>query len=98
MEYWALSFASRSLDCPDPRALAAFYADLLGIRVNEDSENWGGHRLFRPPWIPGASATGWEAFSRRPGGVPSAGCRRARGRRPPGMRPRRWPCWSAVRW
>lgn len=28
------------LDCPDPRALAAFYAELLGMRVNEDSENW----------------------------------------------------------
>lgn len=28
------------LDCPDPRALAAFYAAVLGMRVNEDSENW----------------------------------------------------------
>jgi catechol 2,3-dioxygenase-like lactoylglutathione lyase family enzyme len=28
------------LDCPDPRALAAFYAAILGMRVNEDSENW----------------------------------------------------------
>jgi catechol 2,3-dioxygenase-like lactoylglutathione lyase family enzyme len=27
-------------DCPDPRALAAFYAELLGMRVNEDSEDW----------------------------------------------------------
>ncbi len=24
------------LDCPDPRALAAFYAELLGMQVNED--------------------------------------------------------------
>ena len=24
------------LDCPDPRALARFYADLLGMRINED--------------------------------------------------------------
>src|SRR3954469_1599365 len=23
------------LDCPDPRALAAFYAEVLGMRVNE---------------------------------------------------------------
>ena len=23
-------------DCPDPRALAAFYAEVLGMRVNED--------------------------------------------------------------
>ena len=27
-------------DCPDPRALAAFYAAVLGMRVNEDSEDW----------------------------------------------------------
>jgi catechol 2,3-dioxygenase-like lactoylglutathione lyase family enzyme len=27
-------------DCPDPRALAAFYATVLGMRVNEDSEDW----------------------------------------------------------
>jgi catechol 2,3-dioxygenase-like lactoylglutathione lyase family enzyme len=28
------------LDCPDPRALAAFYAAVLGMRVNEESEEW----------------------------------------------------------
>jgi catechol 2,3-dioxygenase-like lactoylglutathione lyase family enzyme len=28
------------LDCPDPRALAAFYADVLGMQVNEDSDDW----------------------------------------------------------
>ena len=28
------------LDCPDPRALAAFYAEILGMRVNEDSGDW----------------------------------------------------------
>ena len=28
------------LDCPDPRALAAFYAEILGMRINEDSEDW----------------------------------------------------------
>jgi len=27
-------------DCPDPRALAAFYAAVLGMRVNEDYEDW----------------------------------------------------------
>jgi catechol 2,3-dioxygenase-like lactoylglutathione lyase family enzyme len=27
-------------DCPDPHALAAFYAEVLGMRVNEDHENW----------------------------------------------------------
>ena len=28
------------LDCPDPRALAAFYAEVLGMQVNEDSGDW----------------------------------------------------------
>jgi catechol 2,3-dioxygenase-like lactoylglutathione lyase family enzyme len=28
------------LDCPDPRALAAFYAQVLRMRVNEDGEDW----------------------------------------------------------
>lgn len=28
------------LDCLDPRALAAFYAKVLGMRVNENSEDW----------------------------------------------------------
>lgn len=28
------------LDCPDPRALAAFYAEILGMRINEDHEDW----------------------------------------------------------
>jgi catechol 2,3-dioxygenase-like lactoylglutathione lyase family enzyme len=28
------------LDCPDPRALAAFYAELLGMRVDEDDGDW----------------------------------------------------------
>ncbi|RJK97056.1 VOC family protein [Vallicoccus soli] len=28
------------LDCPDPRALAAFYAEVLGMRVTEDSPDW----------------------------------------------------------
>jgi catechol 2,3-dioxygenase-like lactoylglutathione lyase family enzyme len=28
------------LDCPDPRALAAFYAEVLGMQVNEDTEDW----------------------------------------------------------
>ena len=27
-------------DCPDPHALAAFYAAVLGMRVNEDYENF----------------------------------------------------------
>ena len=28
------------LDCPDPRALARFYAAILGMRINEDSDDW----------------------------------------------------------
>ena len=28
------------LDSPEPRALAAFYAQLLGMRINEDSDDW----------------------------------------------------------
>jgi catechol 2,3-dioxygenase-like lactoylglutathione lyase family enzyme len=28
------------LDCPDPRGLAQFYAEVLGMRVNEDSGDW----------------------------------------------------------
>jgi catechol 2,3-dioxygenase-like lactoylglutathione lyase family enzyme len=28
------------LDCPDPQALAAFYAEVLGMRVNEDDDDW----------------------------------------------------------
>lgn len=28
------------LDCPDPRALAAFYAEVLAMRVNEDGDDW----------------------------------------------------------
>ncbi|MCW2633935.1 MAG: hypothetical protein JWQ99_302 [Blastococcus sp.] len=27
-------------DCPDPRALAAFYARMLGMQVNEDDGDW----------------------------------------------------------
>jgi catechol 2,3-dioxygenase-like lactoylglutathione lyase family enzyme len=28
------------LDCPDPQALAGFYAQLLGMRLNEDDGDW----------------------------------------------------------
>jgi hypothetical protein len=28
------------IDCPDPRALATFYAELLGMRVNQDGDDW----------------------------------------------------------
>jgi predicted enzyme related to lactoylglutathione lyase len=32
-------FHTFAFDCPDPRALAAFYADLLGYAVSPDSED-----------------------------------------------------------
>jgi catechol 2,3-dioxygenase-like lactoylglutathione lyase family enzyme len=28
------------LDCPDPQALAAFYGEILGMRVNQDDGDW----------------------------------------------------------
>jgi catechol 2,3-dioxygenase-like lactoylglutathione lyase family enzyme len=28
------------LDCPDPQALSAFYAELLGLRVTRDEDDW----------------------------------------------------------
>jgi catechol 2,3-dioxygenase-like lactoylglutathione lyase family enzyme len=28
------------LDCPDPQALAAFYAAVLGMQINEDDGDW----------------------------------------------------------
>lgn len=56
-----------AVDCPDPAALAGFYAALLGGEVEQDSEDWydlhapGGHRIafqrardHRPPQWPRA--------------------------------------------
>jgi catechol 2,3-dioxygenase-like lactoylglutathione lyase family enzyme len=28
------------IDCPDPRALAEFYCQVLGMRINEDIDGW----------------------------------------------------------
>ncbi|MFJ8311713.1 MULTISPECIES: VOC family protein [unclassified Streptomyces] len=50
-----------ALDCPDPEALAGFYAAVLGGEVKKDGEDWydlyapGGHRI---------------AFQRAPGLTP----------------------------
>ena len=50
-----------ALDCPDPEALAAFYAAILGGEVKNDDADWydlyapGGHRI---------------AFQRAPGHTP----------------------------
>jgi catechol 2,3-dioxygenase-like lactoylglutathione lyase family enzyme len=45
------------LDCPDPRALAAFYAEILGMRVNEDTDG---------EWVVIGREPGWRelAFQR----------------------------------
>ncbi|MBC9713945.1 VOC family protein [Streptomyces sp. TRM66268-LWL] len=40
-----------AVDCPDPAALAGFYAALIGGEIKHDNENWielhapGGHRI-----------------------------------------------------
>ncbi|MEU8889065.1 VOC family protein [Streptomyces sp. NPDC048442] len=57
-----------ALDCQDPPALAAFYADVLGGEFKQYDENWwdlyvpGGHRIsfqrspgHRPPEWPNAA-------------------------------------------
>jgi predicted enzyme related to lactoylglutathione lyase len=63
----AIARAPRTvLDCPDPRALAAFYASLLGWKVVSEGSNWAdavgddGQRLefqqvagYQPPKWPG---------------------------------------------
>lgn len=63
----AIARAPRTvLDCPDPVALASFYAALLGWKVIPDGDNWAdavgddGHRLefqraggYTPPRWPG---------------------------------------------
>jgi catechol 2,3-dioxygenase-like lactoylglutathione lyase family enzyme len=50
------------VDCPDPRSLAAFYAEVLGMRVNEDGDDW----------VVIGRAEGWRelAFQRAPQWVP----------------------------
>lgn len=50
------------IDCPDPRALAEFYCQVLGMRVNEDAGGWvviGSEPSFRQlafqrvtEWVP----------------------------------------------
>ena len=56
------------LDCPDPRSLARFYADLLGMRINEDDGDgaWvvigrdeGWRRAGLPARGPAGSRRGW---------------------------------------
>jgi catechol 2,3-dioxygenase-like lactoylglutathione lyase family enzyme len=40
-----------SLDCPDPNALAAFYAELLGWKVGYSNEDSAGVQGDGPTWI-----------------------------------------------
>ncbi len=51
-------------DCPDPRALAAFYAAILGMRVNEDDGDGA--------WVVIGRDVGWRglAFQRADPYVP----------------------------
>ncbi|MEV5145895.1 VOC family protein [Streptomyces sp. NPDC052727] len=51
------------LDCPDPRALAGFYAEVLGGTVEEDP----GDSTWVDLKVPGGTAL---AFQRAPGFVP----------------------------
>ncbi|MEV5386070.1 VOC family protein [Streptomyces sp. NPDC052721] len=51
------------LDCPDPRALAGFYAEVLGGTVEEDA----GDSTWVDLKVPGGTAL---AFQRAPGFVP----------------------------
>ncbi|SDJ44613.1 VOC family protein [Streptomyces indicus] len=56
-----------AVDCPDPAALAGFYAALMGGEIKHDNDDWydlyvpGGHRIafqrapgYRPPQWPQA--------------------------------------------
>ncbi|MGY1802072.1 VOC family protein [Blastococcus sp. SYSU D00922] len=53
------------LDCPDPRELAAFYGEILGMRVNEDTDG---------EWVVIGREPGMRelAFQRDPGYTPPA--------------------------
>ena len=52
------------LDCPDPKALAAFYAELVGGAIDEEDDTWvdlnreGGQRLSFQ-LAPGHRAPAW---------------------------------------
>ncbi|MGX1758760.1 VOC family protein [Streptomyces lydicus] len=62
-----ITFDVVALDCPDPRALADFYAEMLGWQVTDEDEEWveiagpDGRSLafqrvaegYRPPQWPG---------------------------------------------
>lgn len=58
------------LDCPDPRTLARFYAEILGMQVLEDDPGWvviGRQPHMREPALgavrrPGAPETGYRVF------------------------------------
>ncbi|MGW2813709.1 VOC family protein [Streptomyces sp. NPDC001415] len=58
-----------ALDCPDPEALAAFYAAVLGGEVKNDDEDWydpyapGGHRIAFQ-WAPGHTPPEWPRGDR----------------------------------
>jgi hypothetical protein len=53
------------LDCPDPRALAEFYCQVLGMRANEDDGDWVVIGLLRLGAIrvQGERETGFRVFA-----------------------------------
>jgi catechol 2,3-dioxygenase-like lactoylglutathione lyase family enzyme len=50
------------IDCPDPRALAEFYCQVLGMRINEDTDGWVviGSGLGCGSWPSSALLTGFR--------------------------------------
>ena len=64
----AVRLASVSLDCPDPSALAAFYARLLGVEVAYDSADFAALRL-EGIWLSAQRVDGHQPPS-WPGGEP----------------------------
>ena len=50
------------IDCPDPRALAEFYCQVLGMRINEDIGSWVviGSGLACASWPSSARLTGFR--------------------------------------
>ncbi len=50
------------IDCPDPRVLANFYCQVLGMRVNEDIDGWVviGSGPGRASWLSSGSPNGFR--------------------------------------
>jgi len=64
-----IRFASVSLDCPDARALAAFYARLLGVDVAYASDDFSALRLG-DVWLSTQRVDGYRPPTWPDGGTP----------------------------